>query len=567
MVKKIDKEISYEALSEERKKLQSEGSLPDWYITGGWQMFKQKYLYGVSTYKEQIERIAKTAAQYTDNVEFYEKTFFDMIWNGWLSLSTPVLSNCGTNRGMPVSCSGNTVEDSVDGFYKSRHEVAILSQNGFGTSSYLGNIRHRGAKISRGGTASGILPVLLGHVQDSRDINQGSRRGAWAGYVPVEHNDFDEVVKILETEPDDINIGWNITDSFVEKLKNGDEEANRRYKRMLMVKVTTGKGYFCFIDKINRNNPPAYKNNNLTVKASNLCDEITLFADENHSFICVLSSLNLFKYDEWKDSDFIKWATVFLDCINSDFIEKSKNIPKLDKVRASAIKGRSLGLGVCGFHSYLQSKMIPFESYEANSFNNLFFKEMREKSYEASRELALKYGEPEWCIGTGMRNTHTMAIAPTMSSALLVGGISQGIEPVMGNAFTQDSAAGEIERVNPILLPIMIERGVYSKKVIDDIASKVGSVQHVDWLSEHEKKVFKTAFEIDQRVILRYASSRGKYVDQWQSLNLFFDANEKEEYISSIHKEAFLDEGIRGLYYMRTQKGVMASKDTCESCV
>jgi len=558
----------YEELSNRRKAAQEKGEYPEWYTTAGYSLFEQKYKYSASGFREQAQRIAKTAAKHLGKyTEEYEQKFFDLIWKGWLSCSTPVLSNMGTTRGMPVSCEGGYVEDSVDGFYTALHEQAVLSKHGFGTSVYLGDIRPRGTVISSGGKASGVLPVLKNFVQMSRDVSQGSnRRGAIASYLPIEHGDFWEAVEYLEQEPDDLNIGWNVSDAFVAKLEAGDDEAIKRFKRVMRVKMVTGRGYFFFPDKVNRKRPEAYVKNNLSVVASNLCNEITLHSNKEHSFTCVLSSMNLAKYAEWKDTDAVFTATVFLDCVASEFIERSQGIHGLEKARAFTIKGRALGLGVCGFATYLQENMIPFESFEAHNWNNLVFKQIEEQSKAASVWLAEVFGEPEWCFGLGVRNTHRLAIAPTKSTALLMGGVSEGINPDPAMTYTQAGAGGESQRINPTLLKIMKERGKNTKKHIQEIIDARGSVQGVTWLSEEEKLVFKTAFEIDMAAQLRLGSGRAKYLDQWQSLNLFFSAEEDPAYIAQIHKEAFLDERILGLYYCYSKAGVTAAKGECLAC-
>lgn len=561
----------YEKLSKERKELQEQGFLPEWYTTGSWQMFKQKYLYGTDTaVKGQFERIAKTAAKHLEGTYLYnnaESKFFDLLWKGYLSPSTPILANMGTNRGLPVSCSGSVISDSVDSFYKNLHETAILTKHGFGTSADLSKIRSRGSKISIGGKASGVISVIKEHIQAMRNIAQGtSRRGAWAGYLDVEHNDFDELVNLVLSEPDDLNIGWTIKQSFVDRLQLGDQDAISRYQKILKVKMVTGKGYLFFVDKANEKRPITYKENNLFINNSNLCSEIMLFNDEDHTFTCVLSSMNVSKYDEWKDTDAVYWATVFLDCVASEFIDKAKGISGLEKAVRFTKKGRALGLGVLGLHTLFMKKMIPFESFEAHILSQEISSLIFNKAKEATKDMANILGEPEWCKGHGIRNTHLIAIAPTKSTGLLMGGLSEGINPDVAMTFTQLTAAGEVDRINPILLDLMKEKGVYSKKNIQEITDKQGSVQHVDWLNDNEKVVFKTAFEINQKSIIRMASGRSKFIDQWQSLNLFFSANEDEAWISEVHREAFLDPNILALYYIYTQAGVAASKGECEAC-
>lgn len=565
----------YDKLSNERKKLQEQGLVPEWYSTGGYQMFTEKYEFDTNgrSVRGQFERIAKTAAKYlpeTGPINKYdaEREFFNLFWEGWLSPSTPVFANMGTTRGMSVSCSGGVAGDSIDDFYMNLHETAVLTKHGFGTSTYLGNIRPRGSKISVGGKASGVVPVFKEHVQAMRNVAQGTaRRGAWAAYLPMQHGDFDELADHVKEEPDDANIGWVVNDTFIKSLQSADGEVNRRFAKSLANKMILGKGYYSFIDKINRKRPQMYVDRGMYVHASNLCDEITLFADLEHTFTCVLSSMNVSKFRKWKNTKAVFWATVFLDCVAEDFIQKAKGIRGLEKAVRFTQKGRALGLGQCGFHTLLQSEMIPFESFEAQMLSQEIAKHIHEESLKASQLMAVELGEPEWCVGYGVRNTHRIAIAPTKSTALLMGGISEGINPDPAMTYTQTTAAGEIDRVNPILLNIMKERGVYNKKTIKSITEKQGSVQHVDWLTDLEKMVFKTAFEINQKVVLRLASSRGKYICQWQSLNLFFGAEEDPNWIREVHEEAFLDENILGLYYIYTQAGVQASKGECESCM
>lgn len=512
-------------------------------------------------------RIAKVAASHTDNPNSWAARFFDVMWNGWLAPSTPVLSNMGTNKGMPVSCSGQVIQDSIDGFYSSYRETALLTKHGFGTSGYLGDIRPRGSVISSGGKASGILPVLEHFVQDMRDVAQGtSRRGAWAGYIPMMSGDFHEAALKLENFPDDLNIGWVVEDAYINALEAGDKEAVRRYQRVMKIRAITGKGYFFKVDEVNRANPQMYKDLGLAVKASNLCTEITLFSDEEHTFTCVLSSMNLEKYDEWKHTDAVFVSTVFLDCVASEFIKLAKGVPGFEKSVRFTEKSRALGLGALGFHTYLQSKMVAIESFEAHMLNIEIFQNIHEEATRATKWMAEAWGEPEWCVGYGVRNTHLIALAPNTSSALICGGVSQGIEPVVANVFNQPTAAGEIYRCNPVLLALAKERVGWSDELVQRLIERDGSVQEEDWLTPEEKMVFRTAFEIDQRALVRLAAARQPYICQAQSLNLFFDADEDEEVISAIHKEALLNPNIKSLYYMRTQAGVKASTGECVAC-
>lgn len=561
----------YKKLSEERKQLQEQGLVPEWYTTAGYQMFKDKYEYETNgkSVRGQFERIAKTAAKHLPLMSqaTAEAEFFNLFWKGWLSPSTPVLANMGTTRGMPVSCSGTVVGDSVDGFYSNLHEVATLTKHGFGTASDFSHVRPRGSKISVGGKASGVIPVIKEHVNAMRNIAQGTaRRGAWACYLDIEHGDFQEVVDLISSEPDDLNIGWTIKQSFIDRLDAGDAEALNRFQSAMKVKMVTGKGYFFFIDKANAKRPDMYKDLGLMINNSQLCSEIMLFNDLEHTYTCVLSSMNASKWSEWKDTEAAYWATVFLDCVASEFIERAKDIKGLEKAVRFTEKGRALGLGLCGIHTLFMQNMLPFESFDAHMLSQEIQAHIDKESLRASEDLGMLLGEPEWCKGYGLRNTHRIAIAPTKSTALLMGGISEGINPDPAMSYNQMTAAGEIDRLNPVLLDIMKAKGVYTKKHVQEITDKQGSVQHVEWLTPEEKEVFKTAFEINQKAVLRLASARSKYIDQWQSLNLFFAADEDPAWIAEVHKEAFHDENILALYYIYTQAGVQAAKGECEAC-
>ena len=558
----------YEFLSAERKRLQQQGLLPNWYQTGGWALFKSKYMEGSTSFKNRVEQIAATAAKHApkDGVDWYEK-FFEVIWNGWLSPSTPTLANLGTNKGMPVACSGQYIGDSVADFYGELLDTAVLTKNGFGTSGYLGDIRPRGSQIATGGTASGVLPVFQTYVDAMKRVTQGvARRGAWAGYLPIDHPDFHELADWVKNNPDDANVGWTVSNDFIESLDSGHPEAIERYQKALKLKMLTGKGYFLFTDKVAEARPVMYKEHNLDVKASNLCTEIMLHSGEEETFTCILASMNLEKYDEWKDTDAVGTATVFLDCVVSEFLSMATGKRGFEKAVASTEKSRALGLGVLGWHSLLHKKMIPFESFQARRLNVEIFNGINKKSAAASRYLAGQLGEPAYCKGHGVRNTHRIAVAPTMSTSQLMGGVSQGIEPFIGNVFVQQGAGGETIRVVPELLEIMKREGVYSRETLLEIASHDGSIQHVTWMTPEEKEVFKTAFEIDPYVILNQASERQLYICQGQSINLFFGADDPEEHISAVHKAAFKDKTILSLYYIRTKAGVSASSGECVAC-
>lgn len=558
----------HEQLSAERKMLQKSGQLPDWYITQGWQLFKEKYMVnGEGGVRDRHRAIAKTLSQYMgSDAAYWEERFFDILWRGLLSPSTPVLANTGTNRGMNVACSGQYVGDSVESFYKNMLETALLSKNGFGTSADFSDIRPRGSVISRGGQASGPVPVMEDFSTTAAKISQGgNRRGAVACYLDIEHPDWDEAVDLLNREPNGKNFGWTVRDSFIERLKKNDPEALRRFNRALYVKLVTGKGYFFFIDKANRARPQMYKDLGLDIKATNLCTEIMLHSSEEYTFSCILASMNLAKWDEIKDSDAVFVATVFLDCLCEDFIQNSEGISGLEKVREFTIKGRAIGLGALGFHTYLQQNGIPYESIMAQSLSTQMARHIYTESLKASKWLADLKGEPEWCKGYGVRNTHRTAYAPTKSTALLMGGVSESWSPDPGMVFEMASAVGELRRIPPIFYEVMKAKGEYSEQNIRDIINDVGSVQRVSWLNANEKQLFKTAYEIDQRVIYRHAALRQKYTCQGQSLNFFIARENSEDLVAELMTRVFLDENILSQYYFYSRSGVVVSDD-CEAC-
>lgn len=575
----------YERFSQARKEGQANGTVPDWMPTAGYQMFVEKYLYQAENPREQYIRIAQTAAKHApkaylphDDIAagsmlpspevYWTDKFFEVLWKGWVACSTPVLANMGTDRGCAVSCAGSEMHDSVNGFYSNLREMALLSKEGFGTATDLTPIRPRGSGTKGGGKASGVMPVIKMHVEMSRDVTQGqSRRGAWAAYLNIMHGDFWEVVNYLEKHDDDLNIGWIITDEFINALNRGDFEAHQRFQRVMRVKMVTGKGYFFFIDKVNRNRPQMYKDLGLMVKASQLCTEIFLHSDATkYTYTCVLAWMNASKWDEWKGTDAVQVATVFLDCVVSEFIEQAEKIPGLEKAVAATKAGRAIGLGAGGLHTYMQEHMMPYESIDAYMFNAEFFKHLNKESLKASQWLAVELGEPEWCVGYGIRFTHRLSVAPTKSTALIMGGISEGRGLDTAMSFTQKTSAGEVDRVNPPLLALIKRKGLNVEKCIKDVVEGYGSVQHVDWLTDEEKLVFKTAFEVDQRVVLRLASVAQKEIDQGQSINVYLYKGVTEEYIAELHQMAFEDENIHSLYYIYSSRAVVSSSSECLSC-
>lgn len=558
----------YERLSQERKILQEKGHLPEWYTTPGWQMFKEKYAVpGEDALRGRHRTIAKTLARHMKGREAeWEEKFFNAMWEGILSPATPALSNTGTDRGMMVSCSGQYVDDSIESFYDNLRETALLSKQGFGTSASFSAIRPRGAKISKGGKASGPVEVINDFFTTAGKVSQGgNRRGSVGAYLDIEHPDWDEACDQLAADPNGKNYGWTIRDSFVERLKAGDEDANRRWTKALYTKLITGKGYIFCVDKANRHRPQMYKDHGLDIVASNLCSEIMLHSSPEYTYSCILSSLNLKHWDTIKTTDAVFVATVFLDCLCSEFIEASQGIPGMEKVRAFTEKGRAIGLGVMGFHTYLQSKGIPYIGLEAQFTSSEIAKHLHDESLRASQWLAQEYGEPDWCKGYGVRNTHRTAYAPTKSTALLMGGVSESWFPDPGAVFDAGTAVGELRRITPIIYEVMKEKGVYNAETIQDIIEHLGSVQHVSWLTEEEKLVFLNAFEMDQRIIFRHAMLRQKWTCQGQSLNFYVPEDGSEDLIAELMTMVLLHPDCLSQYYIYSRSGVVV-KDECIAC-
>lgn len=555
-------------IKKELKDLQAAGEAPEWLTWFSWAMLKESYLYKEKTPKEKYRLIAKSAAAYlpSDNKKWEDK-FFELMWKGWLSPSTPVMANMGTDRALAVSCSGTYVGDSMWDIAYSNYEIAMLSKYGFGTAAYF-DVRPGMSEIGSGGKSNSVCDWIEQAWNTQNKISQGStRRGSTASYIDFWHAELLDVLPMLE-KYDRLHLGIICDDKVREALKKGDQDAWARYKTILTWRARKGKPYIIFIDNAKRQDPTCYHNHGWATKNSNLCSEVFLNSDSDHSFSCVLSSMNGTKFDEWKDTDAVFNAIVFLDCINEDLIQRGSKIPGLERVVRFAKKSRALGLGLLGFHSYLQQNMIPLEGLEARFANTKIFKHMKEEADRATKFLAGWLGEPEICKGYGTRNTHTIAIAPNTSSAFMAGGVSQGIEPIVANVYTQKLAkVGAVDRINPALLQILRDRNAYTEETMDLITYNKGSVQNLDILTDEEKDVFKTAYEVNQKVLIDLAEQRQQWICQGQSLNLFFDANEDEQYIHEVHKHAFEQERLKSLYYVRTMAGISANKDdACLAC-
>jgi ribonucleoside-diphosphate reductase alpha chain len=535
------------------------------------------YLLPGETPKTAYRRVARASSSRLRKPEL-ENKFFKLMWNGWLGLASPVFSNMGTDRGLPISCFGVDTPDSIRGIGLTNAEVMKLTSQGGGVGISVSRIRSRGASITGNGKSEGVVPWCK--IYDSTIIatNQGNvRRGAASVNLDINHPDIEEYLQIRRPKGDPNRQCLNlhqcvvVDDVFMRKLESRDQEAMALWAEILKSRMETGEPYIMYKDNVNKNNPIAYMMNNLDVSMTNICTEITLFTDEEHSFICCLSSLNLAKYDEWKDTDTVEIATWFLDGVMQEFIDKSNGKDSLLRTHNHAKKGRALGLGVMGWHTYLQQKQLPFNSIASTAHTHNIFSDIKNKAERASRDLAEEYGEPVWCRGTGMRNTHLLAIAPTVSNSVITGGISAGIEPLPANIYTFNGAKGTFIRKNKVLEVLLESKKENKNKWWDQMLADGGSVQNLPdtVLSPEEKEMFLTFPEINQLELVRQAAIRQRYLDQTQSLNLSFDPNDSPKWINQCHIEAW-KLGIKTLYYLRTDsviKGDLGSRMAdCVSC-
>jgi ribonucleoside-diphosphate reductase alpha chain len=525
--------------------------------------------------------------------------FFDYIWKGWLCLATPVLSNTGTDRGLPISCFGIDVGDSIFEIGNKNLELMLLAKHGGGVGVGINMIRPAGAKITGNGTSDGVIPFIKIYDSTILATNQGSvRRGAASVNIKIEHKDFEDFLEVREPKGDVNRQSLNlhqcvvVSDKFMKKLDEGDSEARRKWGKLLQKRKATGEPYIMFKGNVNKANPDMYKKNGLKVHMTNICSEIVLHTDEQHSFVCCLSSLNLAKYDEWKDTDLVYTSTQFLDGVLEEFIQRAKNMRGFENAVRSAERGRALGLGVLGWHTYLQQKGIPFEGLPAQFETRKIFSQIKIESERASRDMAKELGEPLWCKDFGMRNTHLRAVAPTVSNSKLSGNVSSGIEPWAANVFTEQTSKGTFIRKNPELERVLRKMGKNTKEVWDQILSDGGSVLGLDFLDDYcfidskvvevkdveevnkykmvpIRDVFKTFKEINQLDLIRQAGIRQQYIDQAVSLNLAFPAIAEPKWINQVHLEAW-KQGVKTLYYMRTEsvlRGDIAQQAMNPDCV
>ena len=539
------------------------------------------YLFGGESPRDAYMRVASTVAKRLYKPELTE-TFFEYIWNGWLCLASPVLSNTGLDRGLPISCFGIDVADSIQDIGQKNLEMMLLAKHGGGVGIGVNMVRPAGAKITGNGTSDGVVPFCKIYDSTILATNQGSvRRGAASVNINIEHDDFEEWLEIREPKGDINRQSLNlhqcavVGDKFMRKLEQGDKEARSRWSKLIRKRKSTGEPYILFKGNTNKANPDAYKDNALKVHMTNICSEITLHTDESHSFVCCLSSLNLTKYEEWKNTNIIYDAIWVLDGVLEEFIQKAKYRKGFENSVRSAEKGRALGLGVLGWHTYLQQNGYAFEGLPAQFQTRRIFSQIKIESERASRALAEVYGEPLWCRGTGFRNTHLRAIAPTVSNSKLAGNVSPGIEPWAANVFTEQTAKGTFIRKNPTLVKVLRKYKLNNETIWSQILKDGGSIQGIKELDGIEinetpvKEIFKTFKEINQLELVRQAGIRQQYIDQAVSLNLAFPSEASPKWINKVHMEAW-KQGIKTLYYMRTEsvlRGDIAERAMSEDCL
>jgi len=556
---------------------------PEWMNEISLSMISKGYLLPDEDVYGAFKRVSRAASRRLKRKDLYP-FFLEAMTKNWLCLASPVLSNMGTERGMPISCFGIDTDDSIEGIALANSELMRLSSQGGGVGIGVSRIRGRGKAISGNGVSEGVVPWIKIYDSTILATNQGSvRRGAASVNLNINHPDIEEFLMIRRPKGDVNRQCLNmhqcvvIDDAFMNRVEEREPKALKLWGEILKTRLETGEPYIMFEDNVNNNNPEAYKKNNLHVSMTNICSEISLYTDELHSFICCLSSLNLARWEEWNKYTFENGMTLpeltcwFLEGVLQEFIDRSKNIRFMENTYRSASKGRAIGIGVLGWHTFLQEKNIPFAGLQANSYTRLMFDFIEKEALKASRDQAELYGEPEWCKGTGLRHTHHLAIAPTVSNAHISGGVSPSIEPIPANVFNLKTAKGTFIKRNPTLEKLLESKGYNIDSVWEQIAKDKGSVMGLpDYiLTDEEKEIFLTFKEINPYEIVRQNGIRQKYVDQAISLNLTFDPSDSPKYISDVHKLAW-KEGIKTLYYMRSEsilRGDNISRDdNCVAC-
>jgi ribonucleoside-diphosphate reductase alpha chain len=542
----------------------------DWLNQDSITFMKRGYLEEGVEPKERVKQIADTVEKLSGIKGFSEK-FYTYMANGWISLSTPIWCNYGLERGLPISCFGTEYKDDTADILRGVSEIGMLSKMGGGTAGYFGNLRARGESIKGGGKTNGSIAFMEIFDTLMSIITQGaSRRGSFAAYLPVDHDDIDEFLTIRNDESpiQNLSLGVTIPEGWMQSMIDGDIDKRNVWVKILKKRAETGYPYLFFSDNVNNNKPQVYKDKRLDIKTSQLCSEILEITNEEYSFTCCLSSVNLLHYEEWKDTDLVETLTIFLDTVLDEFIKKASDIPFMEKTIKFAKECRSIGLGVLGLHSYLQKNMIPFEGMETKMLLNKIFSNINNKSFMASKMLAKEKGEPKMLEGYGERFTTRLAIAPTTSSSFILGQVSPSIEPLNSNYFVKDVAKGKFTFKNPFLIELLEEKGRNKPDVWKSILLKGGSIQHLSFLTEDEKNVFKTFGEISQMEIIQNTSIIQKYIDQGISLNTMIHPDTPVKDINALIIEAW-KLGIKTLYYQRsTNKAQELSRNLmeCVSC-
>jgi ribonucleoside-diphosphate reductase alpha chain len=528
------------------------------------------YLIEGETPEQRIRDIAEAAEKYL-KIEGFADKFVGFMKKGFFSLSSPIWSNFGRKRGLPISCFGSYIKDTMESILHKVAEVGVMTKHGGGTSAYFGDIRSRGTKISSGGESTGSVHFMELYNKLMNVVSQGNvRRGSFAAYLPIDHGDIEEFLQIRSEGHDiqEMSFAVTVSDEWMKAMVAGDKDKRKIWSKVIQKRFETGYPYILFSDTANNNAPQVYKDKGLKINNSNLCSEICLSNDEDESFVCDLSSLNLERWDEIKETDAVETLVYFLDAVMSEFIDKTKDMQFMEAPRKFAINQRALGVGVLGWHSLLQSKMIAFESFDAKMINVDIWKTIRERADKATQELAAIFGEPELLKGYGRRNTTTLAIAPTTSSSFILGQVSQSIEPFNSNYYVRDLAKGKFSYKNPYLKQLLKEKSKDNDDVWKSILEYGGSAQHLEFLSEHEKDVFKTFEEISQKEIVIQAAQRQKYIDQSQSLNVMIPHNAKPKEVNELLIFGW-EQGIKSFYYQRSSnpsKELARSIMTCKSC-
>ena len=531
---------------------------------------KRGYLEGNESPEKRVTDIAKSAEKYLKLKGFAAK-FEDYVARGFYSLSSPVWANFGRKRGLPVSCNGVYIEDRMDSILEKQAEVGMQTKHGAGTSAYFGSLRGRGTEITAGGASSGTVHFMELFDTVSSVVSQSNvRRGSFAAYLPIDHPDIKEFLRIKsEGHPiQDLSFGVCISSKWMRELIQGDKKKRLVWASLIRKRFETGYPYIFFTDTVNEAAPKVYKDKKLKIHASNLCSEIALHSSEEESFVCCLSSLNLARWDEIKETDAIETLTFFLDAVMEEYINKTEDIPFMKSSHEFAKRQRAIGIGVLGWHSLLQQQMIPFEGLKSQFLNQEIHQLIKERCDKATKDLSVLLGEPEYLKGYGKRNVTTMAIAPTTSSSFILGQVSPSIEPLNSNYFTKDLAKGKFTYKNPCLEALLEEKNKNTQTTWKSILLKGGSVQHLSFLSDEEKAVFKTFGEISQKDIVIQAAQRQKYIDQSQSLNLMISPKCPPKQVSELLIFGW-EQGIKSFYYQRSanpSQELARSILSCTSC-